>query len=273
MATATKTEITAEDVAAYLASHRDPRWEALTARFPEEWIEKLPKQIRKDDNDKGTCVQGSKYSADGVFCGKYHARSVHLDYVGHAGLTMRLNEAVGPENWDWTPMAFHPSGTPGIIEGGMWIELTILGVTKKGYGDAQGKTGHNATKEIIGDALRNAALRFGVGTYLWSKSEHASNLHVDPEETSNPQIPGDGRVEENRTARLLDEARNRILQAHIMLKPDLSPDARNKDIVAMLVERGYNSLELSDLNDLAAEIEMGVRQVVADAAAPGTSDS
>ena len=31
-----------------------------------------------------------------------------------------------------------------------------------GFGSADGKTGPNATKELIGDALRNAAMRFGV---------------------------------------------------------------------------------------------------------------
>jgi len=275
MATATtKTEITAEQVAEYLASHRDPRWAALAAPFPEDQIEKLPKQVSKDDRDYGNCVQGSRYSADGIYCGKRHARSVHLDYVGHAGLTMRLNEVVGPENWDWESMAEHPSGTPGIIDGGMWIRLTILGVTKKGYGDAQGKTGHNAIKEIIGDAIRNAAMRFGIATYLWSKSDHAANLHTEPEVESSPQPSRESQApEENREERLLDEARHRIIAAHTALKPDLSPTARNQDIVAMLNERQYNSTVLSDLNDLAAEIEMGVQQAATDAATPGTSDS
>lgn len=252
-----KAEITEEQVSDYIKTRRDPRWAMLTAPFPEDQIEKLPKQVKKDDNDRGNCAKGSRYSADGTFCGKYHARSVHLDYVGHAGLTMRLNDAVGPENWDWEPMVYHPSGAPGIVDGGMWIRLTILGVTKKGYGDAQGKSGHNAIKEVIGDALRNAGMRFGIGTYLWSKSDHAANLHVDPEPPArDAQIPGDGQVEENREARLLDEARSRIIAAHAVLEPQLSPEARNAKIRTLLVERKYDSSVVADLNDLASELEL-----------------
>jgi hypothetical protein len=257
MTASTSTKTQATEPAKVDAPPRDPRWAMLSARFPEDQIEKLPKQVKKDDQDRGNCVRGSRYSADGVFCGKYHARSVHLDYVGHAGITMRLNEAVGPENWDWEPMVFHPSGAPFIDNGGMWITLTILGVTKKGYGDAGDKRGHNATKEVIGDALRNAAMRFGVGTYLWSKSDHAANLHVDPEpEDPNPPQPApQGQPEENREARLLDEARARVLAAHIALIPDLAPSERNGAIAKLIREMGLNSGSVSDLNDLAADLE------------------
>jgi len=256
-APAPKVEITEEQVRDYLASHRDPRWAALAAPFPEAEIEKLPKAVSKDDKDYGQCVQGSRYSADGVFCGKRHARSVHLDYVGHAGLTMRLNTVVGPENWDWDSMAHHPSGTPGIIDGGMWITLTILGVTKKGYGDAQGKTGHNATKETIGDALRNAGMRFGIGTYLWSKSDHAANLHTDPEPEGNTQPSRESQApEENREQRLLQEARDRVFAVHTDLYPDLSPSARMDAVRAELIARKYNGADLADLNSFATELEV-----------------
>ena len=57
----------------------------------------------------------------------------------------------------------------------MWIKLTVCGVTRLGYGDAQGKSGGDAMKERIGDALRNAAMRFGAALDLWHKGE----LHVE----------------------------------------------------------------------------------------------
>lgn len=155
-------------------------WAALTKPFKADEIELLPKQVSRDDQDRGTCKQGSKYSADGNYCGKYHARSVHLSYVGHAGLTMRLNEVVTPAGWDWEPLALDPQGLPLISNGGMWIRLTIGGISKLGFGDAQGKTGPNAVKEMIGDALRNAGMRFGIATYLWSKSDKAA-AQADPE--------------------------------------------------------------------------------------------
>lgn len=102
---------------------------------------------------------------------------VKLAYVGHAALTDRLLD-VDPE-WSWEPLAIGPDGLPVIdADGGMWIKLTVCGVTRLGYGDAQGKKGGNATKERIGDALRNAAMRFGAALDLW----HKGDLHADAEE-------------------------------------------------------------------------------------------
>lgn len=140
---------------------RAAKWSALQAPFEKDEIELLPKPFQKD---------APKSKCD--ICNGYHSQpAVHLSYVGHAGITKRLLD-VDPE-WNWEPLALTDAGTPLMSDGGMWIRLTVLGVTRLGFGDAQGKSGPNATKEIIGDALRNAAMRFGVGTYLWSKSEKA----------------------------------------------------------------------------------------------------
>ncbi len=62
----------------------------LRAPFSKSDVDKLPKTLSKEDKDRQKCVKGSKVSADGEFCGGYHARAVHLDYVGHAALTQRL---------------------------------------------------------------------------------------------------------------------------------------------------------------------------------------
>jgi len=151
----------------------DGLWAKLVEPFPADWIEKLPKQLRKGDEAKARCEDnpaGRTVSADGHFCGGWHARSVHLDYVGHAGITMRLNDVVGPEGWAWEPMALTPEGLP-LIGREFWIKLTILGVSKYGVGDD-----FASSKVAVGDALRNAAMRFGIGTYLWSKSEAAHAL-------------------------------------------------------------------------------------------------
>jgi hypothetical protein len=141
-----------------LARLRDP--------FPPEQINKLPKPTISNDEwkklPKATCKE----------CGGYHATSktVHLDFVGHAALTARLLEA--DEAWTWDFLSLGPDGYPVIDkDGGMWIKLTVCGVTRLGYGDAQGKTGGNAMKERIGDAMRNAAMRFGAALDLWHKGE------------------------------------------------------------------------------------------------------
>lgn len=147
----------------------------LRAPFPLDEVEKLPKALRRNDQDRYACRQGTQASADGHYCGGFHVRSMHLDYVGHAGITERLLD-VDPF-WSWEAVRTDEHGIPVPDQaGGLWIRLTVLGITRLGYGDAAGKSGPNATKELIGDAIRNAAMRFGVATYLWSKSDRAMNL-------------------------------------------------------------------------------------------------
>lgn len=95
---------------------------------------------------------------------------VRLEYVGHAATTDRLLQ-VDPD-WTWTPVAHDERGLPRLDEhGGLWISLTVCGATRLGYGDAGGKKGPNAVKEAIGDAIRNAAMRFGVALDLWAKED------------------------------------------------------------------------------------------------------
>lgn len=161
----------------------------LREPFPPHQVGKLPKQMKKDDPDKGKCEPGNaRYSADGTFCGGWHARSLHLDFVGHAALTDRLLDA-DPE-WSWEPVAVGPDGLPLFDRnGGLWIRLTVCGVTRLGYGDAQGKNGPNAVKEAIGDGLRNAGMRFGIALDLW----HKGDLHVDQQEPAD-RAPDHGPV-------------------------------------------------------------------------------
>jgi hypothetical protein len=139
-----------EEQRAALAKLREP--------FEPHQISKLCRPIKRD-GQKGKCDK----------CGGYHALpAITLDYVGHAALTDRLLK-VDPE-WNWEPVAWTDTGQPAIDrDGGMWIKLTVCGITRYGYGDSQDKTGPNATKERIGDALRNAAMRFGAALDLWHK--------------------------------------------------------------------------------------------------------
>lgn len=128
--------------------------QALRAPFPRESIGVLPKPYKKE-SPKGNCNQ----------CGGYHGMpAAHLDYVGHAAATDRLLQ-VDPE-WSWEPMATDQFGLPMLDQRGqLWIRLTVAGVTRIGVGDG------TSTKELIGDAIRNAAMRFGVALDLWSKED------------------------------------------------------------------------------------------------------
>lgn len=97
-------------------------------------------------------------------------KGVELDYVGHAALTSRLLD-VDPL-WTWEPIALTPDGLPLFDDiGGLWIKLTVSGMTRLGYGHAGAKKGGDAIKEVIGDALRNAAMRFGAALDLWHKGD------------------------------------------------------------------------------------------------------
>lgn len=117
--------------------------------------------------------------------GKLPKGGAMLDYVGHAAVTDRLL-TVDPD-WSWEPFAVGPDGLPvPDREGNLWIRLTVCGVTRIGVGD-----GKNA-KERIGDALRNAAMRFGVALDLWAKENlvefaQAASQHR-PEERPTPDL-------------------------------------------------------------------------------------
>ena len=112
--------------------------DALRAPFPKEHIQKLP------------------------------TGGLQLDYVSHAWVTDRLLQ-VDPA-WTWEPVGFDADGLPKFDEnGGLWIKLTVCGVTRFGYGEPATRDKFDQKKSCIGNAIRNAAMRFGVALDLWAK--------------------------------------------------------------------------------------------------------
>ncbi|WP_330479888.1 hypothetical protein OG301_39445 (plasmid) [Streptomyces platensis] len=105
-------------------------------------------------------------------CNQNMPKGGHIDlaFVGHAEATNRLLN-VDPF-WDWVPLTTDERGLP-QMDGysGLWIRLTVCGMTRLGYGHANGKTGGDSIKEIIGDAIRNAGMRFGMALDLWTSSD------------------------------------------------------------------------------------------------------
>lgn len=103
--------------------------------------------------------------------GKLPRAGTQLDFVGHAATLSRILE-VYPDA-TWTPMGFDEHGIPILTnvglspqtKMGLWITMTIDGVTRPGFGDG------NTIKECLSDAIRNAAMRFGVAIDLWSKED------------------------------------------------------------------------------------------------------
>jgi len=142
---------------------------ALRKPFPPSAIGKLPKPYKKD-SPKSQCKE----------CKGYHGMpAVHLDYVGHAAASDRLLQ-VDPD-WSWEPFALDTNGLPLLDQNrNLWIRLTVAGVTRIGVGDGM------SLKECIGDAIRNAAMRFGVALDLWAKED----LHaMDTERGTEPEQP------------------------------------------------------------------------------------
>lgn len=161
-----------------------PTLEKLREPFAAHHISKLPKETKKQIEERKA---GTNVIRDCPVCGGYHHKyAVHLDYVGHAALTDRLLD-VDP-HWTWEPLGFTPEGLPAFDRvGGLWIKLTVLGMSRLGYGCADGKQGGDAVKEIIGDALRNAAMRFGAALDLW----HKGDLHIEGEAVNEGGFIGD----------------------------------------------------------------------------------
>jgi hypothetical protein len=131
--------------------------------------------------------------------GRLPKGGVMLDYVGHAAVTDRLL-TVDPE-WSWEPLALGPDGLPAFDRSGnLWIKLTICGVSRLGVGDGK------SPKECIGDAIRNAAMRFGVALDLWAKEnlvEFAQAANAPrPAEPPNPQ---EGQPDEPLSAPVADK--------------------------------------------------------------------
>jgi hypothetical protein len=177
----------------------------------------------KKDNPAGNCRA----------CGGFHKLpAVQLSYVGHAALTDRLLDA-DPE-WTWEPLSYAPDGTPLLdAQGGMWIKLSVAGVTRLGYGDAQGKIGGDATKERIGDALRNAAMRFGAALELW----HKGTLHLVEASTDTDSTQPEGiddtveRVEFINNCRDFEELKT-VFKTHYTAAKQAKDNRAEKLIVA-----------------------------------------
>lgn len=172
----------------------DPRVAALAdlrKPFPEEAIGKLPRnncRACKDVAKQWRACERHTFVRACEHCGQSHtSATMHLDFVGHADLTARLLE-VDPL-WTWEPFTQEQIHAlpPALQQAGLWINLTVLGVTRPGFGDAEGKSGGSAVKEMIGDALRNAGMRFGIALDLWAKGDRS--WASTPDETPAPEQP------------------------------------------------------------------------------------
>jgi hypothetical protein len=114
----------------------------------------------------------AKYAVpDPKIVGKLPKGGVQLDFVGHADITRILIE-IDP-HWRLVPIAWD-NGRPAMhVVNGMvtcWFEMTLLGTARLAVGTAKENT-PDCDKIVYGDALRNGAMRYGIGLSLWTKQE------------------------------------------------------------------------------------------------------
>jgi hypothetical protein len=248
--------------------------ERLAAPFPPEVISYRPQPWCKPCNDAPGKVCGKHAEEKCKTCGNT-LTNAHFDaeYVGHADTTTRLNE-VDPA-WSWEPayrdvdrevlMAAIASGNPEIVKlviensppkydqfRGMWMKLVVHddqgdAHERLCYGDAGTKSGPNAVKELIGDGIRNGAMRFGVATGLWSKSERAAAREGTANANGSRQIKPaaqEGRVEPGGTTAEPDTPAGTAvatalakLARTIALKPDSTVDELQAQVHAQAQRR------------------------------------
>ena len=103
---------------------------------------------------------------DPKIVGKLPKGGIQLDFVGHADITRILIE-IDPL-WSYEPCGWD-NGRPAIhVENGMatmWAYLIIHGKKMLGVGSVRADK-PELHKELIGDFLRNASMRFGISLSL-----------------------------------------------------------------------------------------------------------
>src|SRR6266567_1529823 len=113
----------------------DQQAKQLREKFPDELVGKLPRVWCRACSANKTQKHCDKHQL--IRCevckNRITEAHLHLDYIGHAATTDRLLQ-VDPA-WTWTPVAHDERGLPRIdAQGGLWINLTVAGVTRLGYG-------------------------------------------------------------------------------------------------------------------------------------------
>ena len=154
--------------------------------------------MEQQNTDKLRLVLKDYAVPDPKIVGKLPKGGMQLDFVGHADITRILLE-IDP-HWRWVPIAWD-NGRPAIhIENGiatMWGELTLLGQARLGVGSVRADK-QELDKELVGDFLRNAAMRFGIALSLWTKQEWedlgapaapAPKQKAAPKPTEDPAAP------------------------------------------------------------------------------------
>lgn len=114
----------------------------------------------------------NKYAVpDPKIVGKLPKGGQQLDFVGHADICRILITI--DQLWSWEPIEWDGGKPAMYIENDMltmWGRLTVLGKSVIGVGTVKASA-IEASKQVVGDFLRNASMRLGISLSLWTKSE------------------------------------------------------------------------------------------------------
>src|SRR5207248_1048086 len=89
--------------------------------------------------------------------GYYNGKARALAYIDARDVMRRLDAVVGPGNWTFDFDLLAPDGK--MVKG----RLTVFGVTKCDAGQAEDEG--EPLKSAVSDALKRAAVHFGIGRY------------------------------------------------------------------------------------------------------------
>ncbi|HJQ00118.1 MAG TPA: hypothetical protein VJ851_00830 [Jatrophihabitans sp.] len=164
----------------------------LRAEFPQDAIRRRPDVLCVTcSNPDATCVDHEVQP-----CETCHRRvstaHEHIEYVSQGDVTDRLLTA--DPRWYWEPFSTDANGLPAFdAAGGLWIKLTVhdadgTPVTRSGYGSSYGARRPDDVKAAISDALKNAAMRFGVGLDLWRQTPRMEPIRMP----GRPGVPPEG---------------------------------------------------------------------------------
>jgi hypothetical protein len=166
----------------------------------------------------------------------------NLLYMGHAEVTLALIDA--DPLWTWEPAAIDPAtGGPVIVKDGarfvMWGRLIVCGKSIMCVGTCEARKS-DPEKELVGDMIRNGAMRFGIGTKLWSKAVDAEP--VAPTINARSSRKRDDDI----AAQLLDDCKN-------------APEAVKAELRALAEQHGRrigiaSFLEAPDFADLVRNV-------------------
>jgi hypothetical protein len=197
---------------------------------------------------------------DPKIVGTITKNGIDLAYVSHSDITRILIE-IDPM-WNWSPIAWD-NGRPSIHEANgvatMWATLTLLGKSLIGVGSAQTaiitKSGEkypkpDYEKELVGDFLRNGAMRFGICLSLWSKHDWGSSdkTEVRVNTSSHPSQSGlsDNQIEKQFTTKPVTKIGALISDKQKGLALSLAKETANGNIDNILRDM-FNKTNISTL--------------------------